>query len=70
MLAKIGRKLVKGATAEIQENPPAILDQDRWASLLETGLILGTLALVIFGSCRGSSKQPVTVVVNNYLTKG
>lgn len=70
MLSRIGRKLVKGAAAELEENPPAILDQDKWISLLETGMILGTLALMIFGSFRGSSKPPVTVVVNNYIPKG
>ena len=70
MLTRIGRKLVRGATAEITENPPAILDQNRWADLLETGLTLGILAMMIFGSFRGSSKTPVTVVVNNYITKG
>ena len=67
MLTRIGRKLIRGATAEIEENPPAILDQNRWADLLETGLTLGLLALMICGSFRGSSKQPVTVVVNNYI---
>lgn len=69
MLTRIGRKLIRGATAEIEENPPAILDQNRWADLLETGLTLGLLALMICGSLRGSSKQPVTVVVNNYISK-
>ena len=67
MLTRIGRKLIRGATAEIEENPPAILDQNRWADLLETGLTLGLLALMICGSFRWSSKQPVTVVVNNYI---
>ena len=70
MLARIGRKLIRGATEEIQENPPDILNQDRWADLLETVMTLGILGLMVCGSFRGSSKQPVTVVVNNYITKG
>lgn len=70
MFTKIGRKLIQGAKAEIEENPPEILDQNRWADLLETGLTLGILSLMIFGSLRGSAKQPITVVVNNYITKG
>ena len=52
------------------ENPPDILNQERWANLLETGLTLGILALTILGSFKGGGKQPVTVVVNNYITKG
>lgn len=70
MLMRIGRKLVKGATAEMNENPPEILNQERWANLLETGLTLGILALTILGGFKGAGKQPVTVVVNNYITKG
>ena len=70
MLTRIGRKIIRGATAEIQENPPDILNQDRWADLLDTGMTLGLLAMMIFGSLRGSNKTPVTVVVNNYITKG
>ena len=70
MLTRIGRKLVKGATAEIQENPPDILNQDRWMDLLETGLTMSFLLITICGVFRGSSKQPVTVVVNNYISKG
>lgn len=69
MFAKIGRKLIQGATAEIEENPPILLDQNRWMDILETGLTLGILALTILGSFRGR-QQPVTVVVNNYITKG
>lgn len=68
MFAKIGRKLIQGAKAEIEESPPAMLDQNRWADLIETGLTLGMLALTILGSFRGN-RQPVTVVVNNIIQK-
>ena len=70
MFTKIGRKLMAGAKAEMEEKPPAILDQDRWADLLETGLTLGLMMILIFGSSRGSNKLPVTVIVNNYIQKG
>ena len=69
MFAKIGRKLIQGAKAEIEESPPTILDQDRWMNLLEMGLTLGLLAVTILGSLR-SNKQPVTVIVNNYIQGG
>ena len=65
MFAKIGRKLVQGAKAEIEESPPVIFDQDRIFDLLEAVVAFGTLAIVLFGG--GKSKQPVTVVVNNYV---
>ena len=68
MFAKIGRNLMRGAKAEIEENPPIMLDQDRWMDILETGLTLGVLALTILGF-RRSNKQPVTVIVNNYISK-
>lgn len=42
-----------------------IFDQDRIFDLLETVVALGTLAIVMFGG--GRTKQPVTVVVNNYV---
>lgn len=42
-----------------------IFDTDRIFDLLEAAIALGTLALVIFGG--GRTKQPVTVVVNNYV---
>ena len=60
---------MQGATQQIEEQPPTILDQNRWADLLETGLTLGLLVLTVLWGSRGS-KQPVTVVVNNYISKG
>ena len=65
MFTKIGRKLVQGAKAEIEESPPVIFDQDRIFDLLEAVVAFGTLVIVLFGG--GKSKQPVTVVVNNYV---
>ena len=70
MLARIGRKLVQGATAEIQENPPEMLNPNRWSDLLETGVMIATLLLMISGNLRASTNKPVTVIVNNYITKG
>ena len=70
MFAKIGRKLVQGAKAEIEEKPPVILDQDRWMDVLETGMTLGLLALTILGAVRGRNQKPITVIVHNYITKG
>ena len=69
MFTRIGRKLMQGATEKLEENPPTILDQNKWMDLLETGLTLGMLALTILAGFKGN-KQPVTVIVNNYITKG
>ena len=72
MLARIGRKFIQGAKAELQENPPeleTILDTGKTMDLVETLLSLGILALTIFGMNK-APKTPVTVIVNNYITKG
>lgn len=68
MFAKIGRKLIQGAKAEIQESPTSLLNQDKWLELAENIITLGLLALTILGSNRGC-RQPVTVVVNNIIQK-
>ena len=68
MFAKIGRKLIQGAKAEIQENPESLLNQDRWLDIAENVLTLGLLAVMILGNSRGC-RQPVTVVVNNIIQK-
>ena len=70
MLRRIGRRIVQGAKAEIQENPPEILEEmrDRWTDLLEMGLMVGLMTMIFFGNRRGSTK-PVTVIVNNYISK-
>lgn len=68
MLEKIGRKFIKGAKSELQEDPPALFDTKDLSNVAETALALGFLALMILGLTKGSSKaQPVTVIVNNYV---
>lgn len=67
MIAKIGRKLIQGAKAEIQEGPKVeIFDTDKILELAESLIMIGGIALVIFGGCR-SLKKPVTVVNNIYI---
>ena len=67
MITKIGRKLVQGAKAEIQEGPKVeIFDTDKILDLIEAVAVLGGIALLIFGGCR-SLKKPVTVVNNIYI---
>ena len=63
MFTRIGRKLMKGATAELEENPPAALDQEKWSELLETGTLLGLGAMVLLTFLR-VPKTPITVIVN------
>lgn len=70
MISRLGRKLVAGAKAEIQENPPEIklFDTDRVAELVEAGIALIGFALLVFSGVRGNStKQPMTVVTNIYI---
>ena len=66
MISKIGRKLVQGAKAEIQEKPVEIFNTDKILDLIEAVAVFGGIALLIFGGCR-SLKKPVTVVNNIYI---
>ena len=66
MISKIGRKLVQGAKAEIQENPPEIPGTEKIIDLVETGIVLLSLTLMILGGLR-SSKAPTTIVNNIYI---
>lgn len=66
MMAKLGRKLMQGASAELSENPPAILDSDRILDIAEKLLTLGLLALTVCWSMK-SGKTPTTIVNNIYI---
>ena len=68
MLARIGRRLVQGAKAEIQENPPEIFNPDRILDIAETTISLLALALMIFGGSR--SRKSATTIVNNIYING
>ena len=68
MLERIGRKFVSGAKAEMQENPTPLIDTTNLTETVENLLTLGILAITIFGLGK-KAPQPVTVVVNNYITK-
>ena len=62
---RIGRNLVKGATAEIDENPPKILDVDRILDIAEIviGIGLFTAALVLL-----KKKPPQTLIHIDHMT--
>lgn len=65
MLKNIGRKFIQGAKAEIEENPPQILNFDRLLDIAEAGLALVGLGILIFGG--GShARKATTVITNNY----
>jgi len=68
MFEKIGRKLVKGAKAEIMDSPDGI----NWdAALKVIGAVaeIGLVGLALLFDKRHDS-QPTTVIVNNYISKG
>lgn len=67
-LENIGKKFMKGATEELNENPPAILDADRLRNWAEIILGAGLLALSLLGG-KGGLRKPQTIVINNYITK-
>ena len=70
MISRLGRKLVAGAKAEIQENPPEIklFDTERVIELVEAGIALIGIGLLAFSGIRGSSmKQPMTIINNVYI---
>lgn len=73
MVTKIGRKLVQGAKAEIEENPPAILNPDRIPDLVEAAISLVSLALIIFGALKTkgvTTSTGTTTVINNIYING
>ena len=70
MFEKIGRKLVRGAKAEMFEPP----GEDGRDYILEIILAIGKIgifALALLADSKGekSSQQPSTVIVNNYIYK-
>ena len=69
MFQKIGKKLVQGAKAEIQEKPIHILDTERlieWAELMIPIVIFG---LTLIGGLR-KPLEPTTIIINNYIQGG
>ena len=52
----------------MQENPTPLFDTTGVSDTVETLLSIGILALTIFGVGK-APKTPVTVIVNNYITK-
>ena len=52
----------------MQENPAPLFDTTCVSDTVETLLSIGILALTIFGVGK-APKTPVTVIVNNYITK-
>lgn len=64
MLKRFGRKFIQGAKAELEENPPEILDTDRLMDAVKAGIALLGLGLLIFSE--RPPKQPTTVITNNY----
>ena len=67
MFVKIGRKLVKGAKAELQESP-VIFNPDRILDLVEAGIAVIALGLMIFGG--GRTSKGTTTVINNIYING
>ena len=65
MLKRIGKKLVQGAKAELDENPPKILNTEKIIDAAVTILEFGILCLAILGATR-EPKEHKTTVINNY----
>ena len=66
MFERVGKKLIQGAKAEIQEKPIQILDTDK---LIEWGEIVLEVGLVLLGIFCATRKktEPTTIVINNYI---
>lgn len=71
MFEKIGKKLVQGAKAEIQEKPVSILDTDKFLEWAEVAIGIGLLAIgfLKFLKKPETPAQPTTIVINNYISK-
>lgn len=69
MFQRIGKKLIQGAKAEIEEKPIHILDTERLIELAEIAI---PAVLLLFGLIRGMKKEPeqTTIVINNYIQGG
>lgn len=65
MVAKIGKRLVQGAKAELEKDPPKLFDTENISELMEAVLTVGLAGMVLFALSR-RSKTPV-VIVNNYI---
>ena len=72
MFKGIGRKLVQGAKAEVQEDPD-LMCPGKLLELAKAGLSLLLLGFTIFASSRSSTraaKLPASVtIINNYYKK-
>ena len=66
MVARIGKKLIQGAKAELEKDPPKLFDTENVSELIEGILTVGLIGMVIFGLSK-RNKAPVTVIVNNYI---
>lgn len=64
---RIGRKLVQGAKAEIQENPE-LFNPDKVLNIVEAGISLIMLGLTVFTCSKCGKTKPtvLTMTVNNY----
>lgn len=65
MFEKIGKKLVKGATAEMAENKPIqIFDRETLEGLGEMAIGLGMLALAAVILFRKPKAETPTIIIN------
>ena len=65
MFEKIGKKLAKGATAEIQENKPLqLFDKEALEGLGEVIVGIGMLALAAVILFRRPKPEPQTIIIN------
>lgn len=69
MFQRIGKKLIQGAKAEIQEKPIHILDTERLIDWAEMAIPVVVLLLGLFRSAK-KPQEPTTIVINNYIQGG
>lgn len=65
MVAKIGKRLVQGAKAELEKDPPKLFDTENISELMEAVLTVGLAGMVLFALSRRSKTS--VVIVNNYI---
>lgn len=69
MLQRIGKKLIQGAKAEIEEKPIRLLDTEKLIEWAEVFIPIGILAFSLIRGLR-SNPEPTTIVINNYIQGG
>lgn len=71
MFEKLGRKLAKGAKAEILETPEG---EFGWRNILEGLTAIVKIGVIVFAIINPDGKtqpaQPQTIIINNYISKG